>query len=177
MWWWKEFLTKKDFPIRFPIKVKVFDSCDLVDDLALQKGFKPIEPIHDIQIRDIQIYELLTDKDGVAHTSKEASLTGFKDGKVHFVGGILSPDKSTILNPGEGLRAGENNLYLHSGWINRLADSDHIENSITTLGDQIKLLNLKVERILREADCIVGFYMINLFAIAYTIYAKDSGKS
>jgi hypothetical protein len=43
--WWKEFLTKKDFPIRFPINAKVFKAYDLVDDLALQNGFKPIEPI------------------------------------------------------------------------------------------------------------------------------------
>jgi hypothetical protein len=95
-----------------------------------------------------------------------------KDGCVHF----------PLL--GEGLRAGANNLYLHSGWIKLLKDGDYIENNITILGDQIKLLNLKVERILKEADCIVGFYslytgtmlMINPFAIGYTIYVEDSGK-
>jgi len=182
MWWCKDFLTKKDFPVRFPINVKVFHSCDLVDDLALRKGFKPIEPIHDIQIRDIQIYDVLKDKNGCSRTSSEASLTGVKDGKVHFIGGILSPDKSVVLIPGEGLRVGLQNQNLHSGWINRLPDSDHIENSIVTLGDQIKLLNSKVERILKDADCIVGFYIdtgnpiLMQLQTYYTIYVKDNGK-
>jgi hypothetical protein len=48
--WWKEFLTKKDFPIRFPIKAKVFKAYDLAQEaltwLLVKKGmFTKCKPL------------------------------------------------------------------------------------------------------------------------------------